>query len=108
MKKLRDYGFKSVRVPVSATRSERLPDVFATKGKTLLAFEVKAYDAVRAYFPKKEVAKLFAFLDMFDICDRKIAVLAGKFPYKWVFKRVEKPDDYVLLKEEESNIRFEQ
>lgn len=106
VKKLRDYGFKSVRVPVSATRSEQLPDVFATKGETLLAFEVKAYDAERAYFPKKEVAKLFAFLDLFDMYDCKHAVLAGKFPYRWVFKSVERPDDYVLLKEEDSNIEF--
>ncbi|MFB0503326.1 MAG: hypothetical protein ACETWE_05795 [Candidatus Bathyarchaeia archaeon] len=106
-KKLRDLGFKSVRVPVSATSSERLPDVFATKGEKLMAFEVKAYDADRAYFPRKEVEKLFGFLDLFDMYDRKIAVLAGKFPYKWVFRRVEKPDDYVLLREEESNIRFE-
>ena len=106
VKNLRKYGYKSVRVPVSAPSNEPLPDVFATRGETLVAFEVKAQDAEKVRFRKKQVEKLFEFLGMFEMYDRKHAVLAGKFPYKWVFKRVGKPDDYDILKEEESNIEL--
>jgi len=106
VKKLRRCGFKSVRVPVSAPSNEPLPDVFAMKGETLLAFEVKAPNSEKAYFRRKQVEKLFEFLDMFKVYKRKLAIIAGKFPYKWVFKRIEKPDDYVLQKEERSNISF--
>lgn len=104
VKKLRRYGFKSVRVPVSAPSNEPLPDVFAMKDETLLAFEVKAPNSEKAYFRRKQVEKMFEFLDVFKVYKRKLAIIAGKFPYKWVFKRIEKPDDYVLQKEERSNI----
>jgi len=103
VKKLRRCGFESVRVPVSAPSNEPLPDVFAMKGETFLAFEVKGPNSEKAYFRRKQVEKLFEFLDMFDLCKRKLAIIAGKFPYKWVFKRIEERDDYVLQKEERSN-----
>lgn len=102
--KLRALGFKSVRIPVSAPSSEPLPDVFATKGGCLLAFEVKALNAERIYFRKDQVKKLFDFLDMFEAYDRKLAVLVGKFPYRWIFKRVEGIADYVICNDEKSNI----
>lgn len=107
VKKLRDLGFKSVRVPVSAPSNEPLPDVFALKGDCIMAFEVKAPSAEKAYFPKDQVKKLFDFLDMFEAYTVKIAILAAKFPYKWVFKRIDRIDDYSIHKSEESNIRFE-
>lgn len=107
VRKLRGYGFKSVRVPVSAPSAEPLPDVFATRGESLLAFELKAPNAERAYFRKEQVKKLFDFLDMFEVYKLKIAVIGAKFPYKWVFKKVERIDDYVISKEERSNISFE-
>ena len=40
--KLRDNGFKALRVPVSAPSNEPLPDVFAIRANTILAFEVKS------------------------------------------------------------------
>jgi len=107
VKRLREMGFKSVRVPVSAPSNEPLPDVFATKGDCVLAFEVKAPNAERAYFSKDQVKKLFDFLNMFEIYLVKLAILAAKFPYKWVFKRIESIDDYSIHKDEESNIRLE-
>jgi len=72
----------------------------------LIAFEVKAPNSERAYFKKDQVKKLFEFLDMFDMYKERLAIIAGKFPYKWVFKKVEKPGDYVLQKGEKSNISF--
>lgn len=43
---------------------------------------------------------------MFGTDRVKTAVLAGKFPYKWVFRKVEKPGDYVISREEESSINL--
>ncbi len=106
VKKLRALGFNSVRVPVSAPSSEPLPDVFATKGNHLLAFEVKAPSAERAYFRKNQVEKLFDFLDMFEPYDAKLAILVGKFPYKWVFRQVQEACKYTVKKDEKSNIRL--
>ena len=106
VRKLRRLGFNSVRIPVSAPSSEALPDVFATKANCILAFEVKAPHAEKTYFRKKQVEKLFSFLEMFEAYDGKLAILAGKFPYKWVFKQVEAPGDYIVRKEEKSNVKF--
>lgn len=106
VKKLRKYGFKAVRVPVSAPSREPLPDVFATKSDTILAFEVKAQSSGRIYFRKSQVEKLFEFLSIFDIYNNKIAVLAGKFPNKWIFKKVEEPLNYTISKEEKNNINL--
>ena len=107
MKKLRVHDFRAVRVPVSAPSNEPLPDVFATKGDCLVAFEVKAPRAERAYFRKGQVEKLFEFLDLFGPYPRKLAVLAVKFPYKWVLKSIEKPDDYVVQKNDKSSFKLD-
>jgi len=108
VRRLRTLGFRSVRVPVSAPSSEPLPDVFATKGRYLLAFEVKAPNAERAYFRKDQVKKLFDFMEMFETYEKKLAILAGKFPYKWTFKHVEEIGDYVVLRDERNNVRLDQ
>ncbi len=105
--KLRKLNFSSVRIPVSAPSAEPLPDVFATKGNCLLAFEVKAPNAERAYFRKDQIKKLFDFLSMFEVYNLKFAVIGAKFPYRWVFKKVISVEDYVIQKDETSNIRFE-
>ncbi len=107
VKKLRAMGFKSLRVPVSAPSKEPLPDVFAVKGRSLIAFEVKALAAERVYFRRDQVEKLLKFLEMFELYENKVAVLVGKFPYKWVFKQVGKVADYVIRSDERSNIRLD-
>jgi len=107
VRKLRNSGFRAVRIPVSAPSSEPLPDVFATKSNMLLAFEVKAPNSDRAYFQKEQIKKLFDFLGMFEAYTRRMAIIGAKFPYRWTFKQIEKIDDYVIQKEEESNITFE-
>lgn len=96
VKMLREVGFEALRVPVSAPSNEPLPDVFAIKGKTILSCEVKAQ--VRyVYYKKKQVEKLFEFLDIHKIYPKRFAVLAAKFRYKgWVFSIPDKPGDYSL------------
>lgn len=105
--KLRGLGFSSVRIPVSAPSAEPLPDVFATKNNCLLAFEVKAPNAERAYFPRDQIKKLFSFLNMFEVYNLKFAIIGAKFPYRWVFKKVISIEDCVIQRDEASNIRFE-
>ncbi len=103
VKKLRAKGFKAVRVPVSAPSSEPLPDVFATKDVYVLAFEVKSTSSEKIYFRQDQVRKLFSFLGMFEVYTKRKAVLAAKFPYKWVFRVVDEAGDYVVRDVDESS-----
>jgi Holliday junction resolvase len=93
---LRDAGYDAIRVPVSAPSTEPLPDVFAIKGDSILAVEVKAQ--VRyAYYKRDQVLKLHEFLTIHRIYPRRFAVLAGKFKYKgWWFGLADKVDDYTI------------
>jgi Holliday junction resolvase len=96
VKKLREAGFKALRIPVSAPSNEPLPDVFAIKGDTILACEVKSQNRY-TYYKRKQVAKLHEFLDIHRIYPKRFAVLAAKFKYKgWVFDIAERPGDYSL------------
>ena len=106
VRKLRSLGFKAVRVPSSAPSSEPLPDVFATLDNGLLAVEVKASTGDRVYFSSNQVKKLFEFLEIFSVYNKRVALLAGKFPYKWIFKQVKEIDDYVLHKDEKGNTQL--
>jgi Holliday junction resolvase len=93
---MREVGFDAVRVPVSAPSTEPLPDVFAVKDKTVVAFEVKS-QVKYSYYKSDQVAKLNGFLDIHKIYPRRYAVLAGKFKYKgWCFSIAERPGDYTL------------
>lgn len=93
---MREQGFDAVRVPVSAPSNEPLPDVFAVKNNTVIAFEVKS-QLKYSYYKADQVAKLNAFLDIHKIYPRRYAVLAGKFKYKgWCFRIAERPGDYTL------------
>ena len=94
--KLREAGFKALRIPVSAPSSEPLPDVFAVKGNAILAFEVKSHIRY-AYYKKNQVEKLHDFLEIHRYYPKRLAILAAKFKYKgWFFIVAEKPDDYVI------------
>ena len=96
VKKFRAVGFDAIRIPVSAPSNEPLPDVFAIKGDTILAIEVKSQ--VRyTYYKKHQVSKLHEFLKIHCIYPKRLAVLAAKFKYKgWVFGVADKVDDYSL------------
>ncbi len=81
---------------MSSPSKAPLPDVFATKSDTLMAFEVKARRR-KAYFKKDQVEKLFRFLEMHEAYEKRYAVLAAKFPrIGWFFKVVEESGDYSI------------
>jgi Holliday junction resolvase len=90
VKLLMTNGFKAVRVPVSNPSLSPLPDVIARKELHVYAFEVKNAKYY-AYFPKKQIEKLFRFLNEFIPIPKqyKHAVLAAHLGKKWVFKRIE-------------------
>lgn len=94
--KLREAGFKALRVPVSAPSNEPLPDVFAIKSDVILAFEVKSQSKY-AYYKREQVSKLHEFLEIHRLYPKRGAVLAAKFKYKgWAFLVSEKPDNYSI------------
>ena len=96
VERLRRAGLKAIRIPVSSPSRAPLPDVFATKGDVMMAFEVKARRR-KAYFKKAQVEKLFRFLEMHEAYGRRYAVLAAKFPrVGWFFKVVEESGDYSI------------
>lgn len=96
VKMLRGAGFDALRVPVSAPSNEPLPDVFAIRGGTILACEVKSQERY-AYYKRKQVEKLHEFLEIHRIYPKRLAVLAAKFKYKgWVFTVAEKSGDFSL------------
>jgi Holliday junction resolvase len=93
---MRNSGFDAIRVPVSAPSKEALPDVFAVKGGSIIAFEVKS-QLRYAYYKRDQVSKLQQFLEIHRIYPRKFAVLAAKFKYQgWCFGIAERLDDYTL------------
>jgi len=106
VRKLRSLGFKAVRVPSSAPSSEPLPDIFATLDDRILAVEVKASSGEKVYFNSNQVKKLFEFLKIFNVYREKIALLAGKFPYRWVFKQVKEAEDHIIHRNEKGNIQL--
>jgi len=96
VKMMREVGFDAVRVPVSAPSTEPLPDVFAVKDRTVVAFEVKS-QLKYSYYKADQIAKLNGFLNIHKLYPRRYAVIAGKFKYKgWCFNIAERPGDYTL------------
>lgn len=86
-------GYYAVRIPVSNPSLNPLPDVVARKKMQIYAFEVKNAKYY-AYFPKRQIEKLFGFLDQFFPLENryKHAVLAAHLGKKWIFKKVKWED----------------
>ena len=89
VKKLEKQGYRAVRVPVSNPSHNPLPDVIGRRGQHIYAFEVKGA-GYYAYFPKRQIEKLFRFLDELVPVGRqyKHAVLAAHFGRRWIFREV--------------------
>jgi len=89
VKMLQKNGYSAVRVPVSNPSINPLPDVIARRDLHVYAFEVKNVDYY-AYFPKKQVEKLFQFLDQLIPIPKqyKHAVLAAHMGKRWIFKEI--------------------
>lgn len=116
VKKLQRNGYNAVRVPVSNPSLHPLPDVMARRDQDMYAFEVKNA-SYYAYFPKKQIDKLFRFLDeLIPLTkEHKHAVLAAHLGKKWIFRQVPWEDweqDTLLdqeriLKRDKGNFKLE-
>jgi Holliday junction resolvase len=116
VKMLQKNGYQAVRVPVSNPSISPLPDVIARRELHVYAFEVKNVDYY-AYFPKKQIEKLFRFLDEIIPIPKqyKHAVLAAHMGKKWRFKEIswekwEKnklPEHERILKRDKGNFSLE-
>ena len=116
VKMLQKNDYNAVRVPVSNPSINPLPDVIARRDSHVYAFEVKNVDYY-AYFPKKQVEKLFQFLDqMIPIPNQyKHVVLAAHMGKRWIFKEIrwenwEKdklPQKERILKRDKGNFKLE-
>lgn len=116
VKKLQKNGYNAVRVPVSNPSLHPLPDVIARKDQNAYAFEVKNA-SYYAYFPKKQIDKLFRFLDELipSTKEYKHAILAAHLGKKWIFREMvwedwEKqriPYQERILKRDKGNFKLE-
>ena len=116
MKLLRRNGFNAVRIPVSAPSLSPLPDIMARKGLHSFAFEVKN-STYYAYFPKKQIDKLFRFLNELIPGDNtyKHAIVAAHLGKKWLFKEIKwiewerdkLPEKVRILKRDRGNFSLE-
>lgn len=116
VKKLQRSGYNAVRVPVSNPSLHPLPDVIARRDLHVYAFEVKNANYY-AYFPKKQIDKLFRFLDELIPTQKqyKHAILAAHLGKKWIFRQIpwdgwekEKLQDQErILKRDKGNFKLE-
>lgn len=116
VKLLETCGFNAVRVPVSNPSLSPLPDVIARKQLHMYAFEVKNA-SYYAYFPKRQLDKLFRFLDELVPLPKqyKHAVIAAHLGKKWIFRELkwevwEKdklPEKARILKRDKGNFRLD-
>jgi Holliday junction resolvase len=115
VKLLQKKGYNAVRVPVSNPSLNPLPDIIARKNSEVYAFEVKNAKYY-AYFPKRQIDKLFRFLDELVPLENehKHAVLGAHLGKKWIFKEIgwreyEKdklPDKVRTLKRDRGNLNL--
>lgn len=89
VKILKKNGYEAVRIPVSNPSLSPLPDIIGRCGDHVYAFEVKNVEYY-AYFPKRQIEKLFRFLDRLIPVPKefKHAVLAAHMGKKWIYKEL--------------------
>jgi len=116
VKLLQKNGYNAVRIPVSNPSLSPLPDVIARKNLHVYAFEVKNAKYY-AYFPKKQVEKLFRFLN--ELIPRpkqyKHAMLAAHLGKKWIFRQIQwkdweedkLPEKERIIKRDRGNFKIE-
>jgi Holliday junction resolvase len=90
VKLLTKTGYNAVRIPVSNPSLNPLPDVIARKSVHIYAFEVKNA-RYYAYFPKKQIEKLFRFLHELIPTEKqyKHPIIAAHLGKRWIFKEID-------------------
>ncbi|CAC87310.1 hypothetical protein [Sulfolobus islandicus rod-shaped virus 2] len=81
---LEENGFKALRIPVSGTGKQALPDIIATKDNTIYPIEVKSTSKDVITIKKFQIEKLFEFCEIFDFCNCQPLVAIHYKKYKTV------------------------
>jgi len=81
---LEKNGYKAIRIPVSGTGKQPIPDIIATKNNTIFPIEVKSTSQNYVYVDNFQIEKLFKFCELFNFCSCKPIVLVHYKKYKSV------------------------
>jgi len=79
---LQKNGYKAVRIPVSGTGKQAIPDIIATKNGVIFPIEVKSTSNDYVYIEKFQIEKLFRFCEIFNFCNCKPLVIVHYKKYK--------------------------
>jgi len=81
---LQKHGYKAIRVPVSGTGKQSIPDIIATKDNTIFPIEVKSTSQDQVTVRNFQIEKLFRFCEMFNFCQCQPLVIVHYKKYKSV------------------------
>jgi len=84
LKFLRKNGYKAIRIPVSGTGKQPLPDIIAIKENTIFPIEVKSTSNDYVYVEISQIEKLFRFCEIFNFCNCQPLVIVHYKKYKSV------------------------
>ncbi len=81
---LEKHGYKAVRIPVSGTGKQSIPDIIATKDGIIYPIEVKSTSQDSVTVRNFQIEKLFKFCEMFSFCNCQPLVIVHYKKYKSV------------------------
>ena len=81
---LEKKGYKAIRIPVSGTGKQAIPDIIATKDGVIFPIEVKSTSENHVYVDKFQIEKLFRFCEIFNFCECQPLVIVHYKKYKSV------------------------
>jgi len=79
---LEKHGYKAIRIPVSGTGKQPIPDIIATKNNTIFPIEVKSTSNDYVYVDNSQIEKLFRFCEIFNFCNCQPLVIVHYKKYK--------------------------
>jgi len=81
---LEKHGYKAIRIPVSGTGKQSIPDIIATKDGVIYPVEVKSTSSDQVTVKNFQIEKLFKFCEMFSFCNCQPLVIVHYKKYKSV------------------------
>ncbi|UUG47344.1 Holliday-junction resolvase [Sulfolobus islandicus rod-shaped virus] len=79
---LEKNGYKAIRIPVSGTGKQPIPDIIAVKNNTIFAIEVKSTSQNYIIVENFQIDKLFKFCEIFNFCNCQPLVIVHYKKYK--------------------------
>ena len=77
-------GYNAIRMPVSGTGKQAIPDIIATKDNTIFPIEVKSTSKDFVIVDIFQIEKLFEFCEMFSFCSCRPLVIVHYKKHKSV------------------------